>query len=157
MQATNALLPFGLRHYWKGHFLQSMPDELMSFSSEHVARRPDTGFSALLIEFINGAPLRVPVGAMAYQQRDATVNASALAIWTDSAADSEHVAWARAYAAGIAPFATGAEYVNYMAEDAPTDRLRAVYGDAKFARLQALKAIYDPDNIFRFNQNITPA
>jgi FAD/FMN-containing dehydrogenase len=67
------------------------------------------------------------------------------------------VAWARAYANSIAPYATGAEYVNYLAEQVSSDRLRATYGDAKFARLSRLKARYDPDNLFRFNQNITPS
>lgn len=157
MQATNALLPFGLRHYWKGHFLRSLPDDLVEMSADDIARRPESGFATLLIEFIGGAPLRVSADAMAFNQRRARVNASALGIWAKSEADGEHVAWARAYAAGIAPQATGAEYVNYMAEDVPGDRLRASYGDTKFARLQELKRQYDPDNVFRFNQNITPS
>jgi FAD/FMN-containing dehydrogenase len=157
MQATNALLPFGLRHYWKGQFLRALPNELAEQSAGHIAARPAAGFATLLIEFITGAPLRVPAEAMAFNQRDATVNASALGIWVDPAADDEHVEWARAYATAIAPQATGAEYVNYTAEDVPTDRVRAVYGDAKFARLQRLKARLDPDNTFRFNQNIPPA
>lgn len=157
MQATNTVLPFGLRHYWKGRFLTSLPDDVIRFSAEHVANRPESGFSTLLIEFINGAPLRVPADAMAFNQRDATVNASALGIWASKDADEDHVSWARAYASALAPHATGAEYVNYMAENAGSDRLRAVYGDAKFARLQQLKAQYDPNNVFRFNQNIEPA
>ena len=44
-----------------------------------------------------------------------------------------------------------------MAEDVPGDRLRATYGDAKFARLRELKELYDPENVFRFNQNIEPS
>ena len=155
MQATNPLLPFGLRHYWKGHFLKSLPDDLVERSAEHVARRPATGFGTLLIEFINGAPLRVPAEAMAFNQRDATVNASALGIWTDPAADGDHIDWAREYAAAIESESTGAEYVNYMAETAPADRLRSVYGEAKLARLRELKARYDPDNLFRFNHNLS--
>lgn len=156
MQATNDLLPFGLRHYWKGHFLDSLPDELVEMSADHAAHRPDSGFGTVLIEFIGGAPLRVSADATAFNQRWARVNASALGIWADKEADGEHVAWARAYATGIAPHATGAEYLNYMAEDTPVDRLRASYGVTKFGRLQELKQRYDPDNFFRFNQNIQP-
>lgn len=157
MQATNALLPFGLRHYWKGHFLGSLPDELVEMSVDHIARRPGAGFSTLLIEFIGGAPLRVPAGAMAFNQREARVNASALGIWANREADREHVEWSQDYAAAIAPQARGAEYVNYMVENVSGDKLRAAYGDTKFVRLQELKARYDPDNRFRFNQNITPS
>jgi FAD/FMN-containing dehydrogenase len=157
MQATNELLPFGLRHYWKGHFLRSLPDELVGFSGDHLDRRPAGGFATLLIEFISGAPLRVPADAMAFNQREATINASALGVWVNPAADTDHISWARAYASGIAPFATGAEYINYLAEEVSTDRVRATYGDAKFARLSRLKTHYDPDNLFRFNQNIPPS
>lgn len=156
MQATNPLLPFGLRHYWKGHFLRSLPDELVDLSAAHAQDRPESGFATILIEFINGAPLRVPNDAMAFNQREATVNASALGIWADAAADAEHAAWARSYAAAISAEATGVEYVNYMSENAPVERLRAVFGPQKFARLQALKARFDPGNVFRFNQNIPP-
>jgi FAD/FMN-containing dehydrogenase len=156
MQATNPLLPFGLRHYWKGHFLRSLPDDLVEFSAAHAQGRPESGFATVLIEFINGAPLRVPNQAMAFNQREATVNASALAIWADPAADAEHAAWARSYTTAISSQATGVEYVNYISENTPVDRLRAIYGSEKFARLQALKARFDPGNVFRFNQNIPP-
>lgn len=157
MQATNDLLPFGLRHYWKGHFLPALSDDLLEMSAEHILQRPEGGFSTLLIEFIGGAPLRVPSEAMAFSARHARVNASALGIWLKEERDADHVGWARAYAANIAPHATGGEYVNYMVEEAPGERLRSVFGHAKFSRLQELKARYDPDNIFRFNQNISPA
>ena len=157
MQATNALLPFGLRHYWKGRFLDAMDDELVEMSADHIHHRPESGFSTILIEFIGGAPLRVSAGAMAFNHRSARVNASALGIWSQKQADDEHIKWAQAYATGMTPHATGAEYVNYMAEDVPGDRLRTTYGDAKFARLRELKELYDPDNVFRFNQNITPS
>ena len=156
MQATNPLLPFGLRHYWKGHFLRALPDSFVELSAAHAQERPDSGFATVLIEFINGAPLRVPNEAMAFNQREATINASALAIWTSPAGDADHVAWARRYAAATTSETTGVEYVNYMAEDTPVDRLRGIYGIEKFARLQALKTRYDPGNVFRFNQNIPP-
>jgi len=157
MQATNDVLPFGLRHYWKGRFLPGLSDDQLAHSVAHAQGRPSSGFSAILIEFINGAPLRVPADAMAFNQRDAHVNASALGIWTNPDADDDHIKWARDYTAGLTADAVGAEYVNYMAESVPEDRIRAVYGAAKFERLRQLKREFDPDDVFRFNQNITPA
>lgn len=154
---TNPLLPFGLRHYWKGHFLRDLPDELIDESVDHLEQRPSSGFGTLLIEFIDGAPLRVPADSMAFNQRNARVNASALAIWANPAADDLHVAWARDFGVKLAPHAVGAEYINYMAVDVPPDRVRAAYGDVKYARLRDLKRRYDPTNIFRSNQNIPPA
>ncbi len=59
--------------------------------------------------------------------------------------------------AKLAPRATGAEYINYMAGDVPADRVRAAYGDAKYARLRDLKKRYDAGDVFRSNQNIAPA
>lgn len=154
MQAQNELFPFGLRHYWKGHFLRELPDDLVTKSAEHVLQRPETGFGTLLVEYIAGAPRRVPADSMAFGERDAKVNASALGIWMSPAADEQHIAWARAFAAVIEPQTTRAEYVNYMTADTTADGVRAAYGDAKYARLQQLKRRFDPDNSFRFNQNI---
>jgi Berberine and berberine like. len=69
--------------------------------------------------------------------------------------DERHIAWARAFWAAMRPFATGGVYVNNLGEEGE-DRVRAAYG-ANYARLAALKAKYDPDNLFRLNQNIRPA
>ena len=52
---------------------------------------------------------------------------------------------------------TGGGYVNYGAPDEPVDRVRAAYGDAIFERLRQAKLRYDPDNLFRFNNNVPPA
>jgi hypothetical protein len=85
------------------------------------------------------------------------VNASALGIWMDPAQDAAHMTWAREFAAQLGPASVHAEYVNYMTADSPADRVRAIYGDAKHARLRELKRRCDPENVFRFNANITPA
>jgi FAD/FMN-containing dehydrogenase len=65
------------------------------------------------------------------------------------------VTWARDFAAAMAPYATGVHVNNLGAEGA--DRVRAAYAPATCQRLVALKDVYDPDNVFRLNQNVTPA
>ena len=157
MQATFPVLPFGLRHYWKGHFLKQLPDEAIDASFEHFNTRPKPSLSTLLFEFIGGAPTRVPPESMAFNQRDARFNASALGIWGEQAQDSGQVRWAREFAAMLEPYTAGSSYTNYMSADEPMDRVRAAYGDEKFTRLREIKKRYDPDNVFRFNQNIPPA
>jgi FAD/FMN-containing dehydrogenase len=67
------------------------------------------------------------------------------------------VRWAREYAATIEPHSiTGTGYGNYATELEPVERLRVAYGPEKFDRLRRIKRTYDPDNLFRFNQNIPP-
>jgi FAD/FMN-containing dehydrogenase len=56
------------------------------------------------------------------------------------------------------PFSTGGVYVNYLGSEADegAERVRVAYGAEKYRRLLALKAKYDPTNLFRLNQNIRP-
>jgi FAD/FMN-containing dehydrogenase len=157
MQATSAVLPFGLRHYWKGQFLSELPDEMVNMLVEQFHRRPVPSRSTLLIEFIGGAPTRVPEAAMAFNHRAARLNVSALGIWEDPAQDTGQIEWARRLASTLTLGSPGASYVNYMTADEPSDRVRMAYGDAKFDRLRQIKRRFDPDNVFRFNQNILPA
>jgi FAD/FMN-containing dehydrogenase len=157
MQATSALLPFGLRHYWKGQFLAELPNETIDMAVEEFHRRVVPSLSTLLFEFIGGAPTRVPTPAMAFNHRGARFNVSALGIWEDPAQDSGQIDWVRRFAGALTPGSPGAGYVNYMNADEPRDRVRLAYGDVKFDRLRQIKKRYDPDNVFRFNQNISPA
>src|SRR5207249_1269505 len=91
MQATFPLMPFGLRHYWKGHFLTRFPDEAIDESVDRYNARPKPSNSTLLFEFIHGAPTRVPSDAMAFNHRDARQNVSALGIWEDPAQDADQI------------------------------------------------------------------
>jgi len=154
VQRIFAEIPFGLHNYWKGHFVRDMTDDVVdatidafeSMTSEH---------SAILIEAPHGAVGRVPADATAFGQRDARFNASGLAIWEPSDAPDRHIAWARSYAAALAPSASGG-YVNYLGDDATAADVATAYGEKRYRRLAALKDRYDPTNMFRFNQNIKP-
>ena len=102
-----------------------------------------------------GAVSRVPEDATAFPNRKAQHNLNILAAWEMNDPDPEHhIAWVRQTWEAMQPFASGA-YVNFMSDE-PADRLRAVYGADKYDRLVALKRRYDPDNVFRHNQNILP-
>jgi FAD/FMN-containing dehydrogenase len=155
---SDGVLPFGLRHYWKGYFVRELDRAAAEAIVEGVASRPgDSSF--LLLESMNGrARLEPEDGGSAFGQRGARWNVSAIAIWEDPADDEVQIAWARRAAAGLAPSSySGAGYGNYAPVDETDERVRAGYGAERFARLQAVKRRYDPDNVFRFNLNIPPA
>ncbi len=156
VQAMNGQLPFGLRHYWKGHFLRDMDGPAIDAIVQAMATAPETS-SFVLIEAIIGAARREPDGGAAFGQREARWNVSAIAIWEDPADDARQIRWARESndAWGSASL-TGAGYANYAPVDESPDRVRAAFGPERFERLAAIKRRYDPDNVFRFNLNIPP-
>ncbi len=148
--------PYGeSRHYWKGHFVRELPDELIDELLLRIVAlgRPP---GDLLIESLHGGPHSADAPASALGWREAAFNVSATATWSDAAVDDEHIAWARDTAAAIEPWSLGGGYVNYMQADEPIERVRAAFGDESFARLQALKRRYDPTNVLHRNQNIPP-
>jgi hypothetical protein len=102
-----------------------------------------------------GATRRVPEDSMAFTGRDAAFWVGAEAFWEDPAEDDAHMNWGRAAWDALAPFTTSGHYVNDLVETGESV-VRAIYGDAKYERLVGLKRSYDPDNVFRLNQNVSP-
>jgi hypothetical protein len=110
---------------------------------------------SLAIGALGGAIASVPEDATAYAGRTAAFEVGVECGWDDPALDDEHIRWARGVMQGIEPFRTLGVYANSLG-DAGDDVARAIYGDAKYERLRALKRTWDPDNVFRLNQNIRP-
>lgn len=153
LQRATGELPFGLRHYWKGHFVRDLSDDIIDIAVEQVAE-PDALRSSILFEPLHGAASRVSVEATAFGQRKARFNVSALGIWDDEGDDARAIAWSRAYAAALESLsATGGGYLNYGADE-PLARVEAAFGAGNFARLREIKRRYDPGNRLRFNHNI---
>jgi FAD/FMN-containing dehydrogenase len=157
LQALAGILPFGLRHYWKGHFLRELDVELFEALVSTVSHDLHIGPAFVLLEGMVGAGRVEPEGGASFGQRAATWNASALAIWETPEDDDRAIGWARHVADLLEPHSlTGAGYVNYSPVDETAERVRAVYGDERWKRLVAVKRRHDPDNVFRFNHNISP-
>jgi FAD/FMN-containing dehydrogenase len=78
------------------------------------------------------------------------------AAWPEGGPHHPDISWCREYFAAMEPHATGGVYVNFLHNDEGEARVRAAYGD-RYERLARIKARYDPDNVFRSNQNIKPA
>ena len=144
------------RHYWKGHFVRELSDELFDEILRRIVAlgRPPGG---IMIESLHGAPkdADAPPGAVGF--RHAAFNVSVMAVWQDPALDEEQMAWTREGAAALEPWSfSGGGYVNYMQADEPIERVRATFGAETFDGLQKLKQKYDPRNVLHRNQNIPP-
>jgi FAD/FMN-containing dehydrogenase len=145
----------GVRRYWKGHYFRSLPDEAIdAFLLRGTRDGSGEHLPAATLQAYGGAIGAVPDADSAFSQRDATFEFVAAAAWSDPAEDAPRMAAARRYAASLLPFATGM-YVNAMSDEGAAGVARA-YPPAKLARLGALKAAYDPGNVFHLNQNIRP-
>jgi FAD/FMN-containing dehydrogenase len=157
LQMYTGILPFGLRHYWKGHFIRDLDTDLFEALVREATGPGVVGESFLMIEGLTGAARTEPAGGAAFGQRAARWNASALGIWTSPNDDEAGIGWARRIASMLEPASlSGGGYVNYSPADETAERVQAAYGNERWERLVEVKRRYDPDNVFRFNHNIRP-
>ncbi len=145
---------WGHRFYMKSAFLPALPDELVELGVEHAHRSPPGAAGEFSIWCWGRAIARVSEDATAFTGRDAGFWMAAEIQWDDPALDDPSREWARETVAAVEPFSMPGRYVNDVSE-AQEDG-RSIYGDAKYERLVALKRAWDPDNVFRLNQNIRP-
>ena len=152
--AFDALVPPGLQHYWKANFVTELTDDAIAAHLEHGPKIPVVN-STMHIYPINGAAQRVAPDSTAFAYRDATFATVIAGMWPDPADNDANTAWVKDYYAATAPHSEEGGYVNFMAED-DQSRIRANYR-GNYDRLAETKRRYDPDNLFRHNQNIQPA
>ena len=156
--AINALLddkyPKGALNYWKSNFISSLSDGAIDALVDSFAKCP-TEMGTLLIEHFHGAACRVAPDAAAFAQRDESYNFAILGQWATPEESKKNIAWVKETYAAMQPFLSGRRYLNYQGDDEPDDALAGVYG-GNLPRLKALKAKYDPGNVFHHNVNIKP-
>ncbi|PGF17640.1 FAD-linked oxidase [Natrinema sp. CBA1119] len=152
-QAFDPLLTEGARNYWKSHNFRAIPDGAIDTVVDYARRLPSP-LSEIFFGQIGGAMGRVPSDATAFPHRDAEYGMNVHTRWEDPAMDDECITWAREFFDAMAPYATGGVYVNFISEDEGEEDLG--YGE-NYDRLAEIKAAYDPDNLFRMNQNVEPA
>ncbi len=147
------LYPPGLQWYWKGDFLNELSDEAIQLHVKHAAELP-TQLSTVHLYPIDGAVHEVGAADTAWSYRDSMWSMVIVGVDPDPANKDKIARWTKDYWEALHPYSAGGAYINFMMEEGD-DRVRATYRD-NYDRLVAVKTKYDPNNLFRVNQNIKP-
>jgi FAD/FMN-containing dehydrogenase len=150
---TDEIFAHGLRTYIKAGFVDDLDDGLIDALLERAA---EIGSPLSQVELLamGGAISRVEQDATAFPFRGARWLINIPATWRDASDDEREIAWARGTYAAVKPHLSEGNYVNFMGDDAD-DTAEGAYGRT-LQRLREVKAVYDPENVFRLNQNIAP-
>jgi hypothetical protein len=148
------LLPKGLQWYWKGAYVKDLPDRAIDVHLQYAMEAPSE-LSLMHLYPIDGAVHRVGKHDTPWNCRDGCWSMVIAAIDPDPAKAAQLKRWGRAYWEAVSPLTMGGGYVNFMMGDEGDTGIKATYG-GNFERLVAVKRKYDPNNVFRVNQNIKP-
>ena len=148
---------WGFHAYDKGFYLDDFTEDAIQVITEQVPLKQSPG-SVLLFYRLDGAYSKVPEDATAFSGSRAPGFAGfIIAVCPTPELLEQDRAWVRSFWDALAPVSRGiGSYVNAISDAGVDDRVRASYG-TKYDRLAAIKATYDPDNIFHRNANIKPA
>lgn len=152
--AFDPLLAPGSRNYWKSNNFSQLSDGAIDMLIANIGRLPGPQCEIFIAQ-LGGAMARVKQSETAFPGRDANYIMNVHGRWSDPGDDDKVRDWARRVFQEAAPHATASGYVNFLTED-EAERVEGSYG-ANYARLQAAKRKYDPDNLFRMNLNIAPS
>jgi FAD/FMN-containing dehydrogenase len=144
----------GMQNYWTADFLAELPDEAVDALVEQ-ATKPVSPLTQIILVPGGGALARVDEEATAFGQRTAPWSVHYLSMWPDPADTEQNIAYTRGLATAMKPWTTGRVYLNYIGDEG-IGRVEAAFGTQRYVRLQALKDEWDPENLFRHNQNIPP-
>jgi len=152
--AFDALYPKGEQWYWRADFVNEIPDEAVAIHQRFGEAMP-TLKSTMHMYPINGAAHDVGATDTPWSYREANWGSVFAGVDPDPANVGVVRDWSIDYFEALHPYSAGGAYVNMMMDEGQ-DRVRASYRE-NYDRLARIKAQYDPENLFRVNQNIQPA
>jgi FAD/FMN-containing dehydrogenase len=153
-QLLDAPNPPGRPQYWKSDNVRELTDSAIETLTEQ-ANRATSPFTVVILEAKGGAIPRIPEDATPLSGRDSEAAFYGIAQWEDPAESELHLAWAREFGEAMQPYGSRNAALNFVMDEGQ-ERVQSTFGPEKYERLVALKRRYDPDNVFRLNQNITP-
>ena len=149
----DGLYPPGLLWYWKADYVKELNNEAIGLHAKYGSEMP-TPLSSMHMYPVNGFASRIGKNDTAWNYRDANYAVVIVGIDPDPVNKERIINWARDYWSALHPFSENGAYINFMMDEGE-DRIKATYGD-NYKKLTEIKAKYDPDNLFRVNQNIKP-
>ena len=151
----DATQPRGMHYYWKSEFVPGLSDDLLTTYHAQFEGLKAPANQAVLFHVAGALNERAEDdGAMG--NREAGFACVVQAMWAPDAPTAEsNRDWVRNAWTALKPFSTGGNYVNFQTADEGDERTEESYR-SNYARLQQVKAKYDPTNLFRVNRNIRP-
>ncbi len=160
-QIFNESAPWGIRGYEKSLYTDELSDDVIRVITTQLGNKQSP--LSFIPTFDLGGQTGGAYGRVADDEtafggsRSARYLVNITSIAADNATYEADREWVRTMWESLKPYSSNSGgYVNFMNEY-QEDRVRSAYGAAKYDRLSAIKARYDPDNIFRLNANIKPA
>lgn len=149
----DGLFPSGLQWYWRADFFTELESEIRTQHLKFGSNIP-TPLSQMHMYPISGAASRVAKDATPWAYRDANYAGVIVGVDPDPANSNKITKWCKDYWEALHPYSAGGAYSNFMMDEGES-RVKAAYGD-NYDRLVTIKNKYDPNNLFRVNQNIKP-
>jgi len=147
--------PPGYRNYWSAEYLNELPDAAIDAYCNHAAGIIIPSPTQHIIFPWGGAVARGAAGSpMATRESPWVVHP--LTMWEDPADDERAIQWTRDACADVGEWATGATYLNFVGDEGE-ERIVSGYGHENYERLAAVKAEYDPEDVFHLHHPIRPA
>jgi hypothetical protein len=146
--------PSGRLHYWKSGWLREVTDGAIETLLRYLPQMPSPA-SGVGLQQLHGVASRVAPSATAFPHRAEQYDFLIGSQWSEAADSDRNVQWTRALFEAMQPHLEASVYMNNLGDEGPA-RVRAAYGE-NYSRLASVKRAYDPDNLFRGNQNIDPS
>jgi hypothetical protein len=149
--------PPGMHAYWKTAYLDDLDDAGIDELVDQAAGLRDLfPLSVIHLHHLEGAVRQLPESGAAFSHRGHRFVLNLIGTCAEPADDVRHVSWVRSAFDAMQKHTTGTPYLNFLGDEG-ADRVRDAYGKQTYDRLVEVKRRYDPDNVFRINQNIDPA
>jgi hypothetical protein len=149
----DGLLPHGLQWYWRADFFKELSPEISAQHLKYGSCIP-TSLSQMHLYPISGAASRVGAKDTPWAYRDANYAGVIVGVSPEPSDADKITNWCKDYWEALHPYSSGGAYSNFMMDEGQ-ERVQASYKH-NYERLARIKKEFDPNNLFRVNQNIKP-